>query len=92
MKLFAYTTRGARSLEQTSVLVSKRAVVHQFRLLNDKNQVKLLGTAFFRSEKSDKSHSSFDKDALQPLEDMRSLHECSQIQYFLDGAWQALKA
>jgi hypothetical protein len=90
MKLFAYTTRGIRSLEQTSILVSKRAIAHQFRLLNDKNQVKLLGNAFFRSEKGDKSAYHFGKDAAQPLVDVGSLNESTQIQYFQDGAWQTL--
>jgi hypothetical protein len=90
MKLFAYTTRGTRSLEQTPTLISKRAVTHQFRLINDKNQVKLLGTAFFRSEKGDKSTYHFGKDAVQPLIDLSVSNEATQIQYFQDGAWQTL--
>lgn len=90
MKLFAYTTRNPRANEHTAMCVSKRALVHQFRLLNEKNQVKLLGTAFFRSEKGDKSAYHFDKDAAQPLHDLGTEYSCNQIEYFQDAAWQPL--
>ncbi len=90
MKIFAYTTRGTRTAEQTAITATARAVVHQFRLLNEKNQVKLLGTAFFRSDKSDKSLFSFGKDAAQPLHDADPLLLCTQIQYVNDGEWQEL--
>jgi hypothetical protein len=90
MKLFAYSTRNPRAAEPQSVTTSKRAIVHQFRLINEKNQVKVLGTAFFRSEKSDKSHFHFGKDAQQPLVDLGTQNACTQIQYFQDGAWFTL--
>lgn len=88
MKLFAYTTRSPRATEPLSVAVSKRAIIHQFRLINDRNQVKLLGTAFFRSDKSDKAPVKFGKDAALPLAELANQYECTQIQYFQDGAWQ----
>jgi hypothetical protein len=90
MKIFAYTTRGARTAEQTAITVDERAIVHQFRLLNEKSQVKLLGTAFFRTDKSDKSLFSFGKDAAQPLNDAEPLLLCTQIQYLNNGDWQEL--
>jgi len=90
MKIFAYTTRGARSAEQVAVGATARTVVHQFRLLNEKKQVKLLGTAFFRSDKSDKSLFSFGKDAAKPLQDADPVLLCTQIEYLNNGEWQTL--
>jgi hypothetical protein len=90
MKLFAYTTRSTRATEPLSIAVSKRAIVHQFRLINDRNQVKLLGTAFFRSDKSDKAPVKLGKDALLPLTELANQYECTQIQYFQDSVWHTL--
>lgn len=87
MKLFTYSTRSLRTSDQRMITISKRAIVHQFRLINDKNQVKLLGTALFRSEKSDKSTFHFGKDARQPLYDLGTQHHATDIQYLHDNTW-----
>jgi hypothetical protein len=90
MKLFAYSTRSARAAEPNTALTSKRALAHQFRLLNEKNQVKFLGTAFFRSDKKDKSDTDFSKDARLPLTEFGMSYECTQIQYKHNDEWKTL--
>lgn len=90
MKLFAYITRSPRSAAPQVTNIAKKAISHQFRLLNDKDQVKVLGTAFFRSEKSDKSTYAFGKDARVPLIEAGVGSDCSQIQYLQDEVWKTL--
>jgi len=90
MKLFAYITRSPRSAAPQTMNVAKKSIAHQFRLLNDKDQVKLLGIAFFRSEKYDKSTYAFGKDARIPLIEAGVANDATQIQYLQDDTWKTL--
>lgn len=87
MKLFAYTTRSIRATEQVVHLVAKRAESYQFRLVNDKNQVKLIGTAIFRLERSDTSKPHFKADAQRPLLELGAPLEATSIEYFYQDDW-----
>lgn len=87
MKLFGYTTRSIRANEQIVHLVAKRAEAYQFRLVNDKNQVKVMGTAIFRLEKSDEAKPCFKADAQTPLIELGASASASIIQYFYNNDW-----
>ncbi len=91
MKLFAYTIRGARAAEPHIATTSKRGVSVAFRLVDAKERVKFLGTAFFKTDKTDKKGNHFADDTLLPLSEFGSAQGCTHIQYLQDDdTWKTM--